>query len=99
MQTGRASIAPDHERGVEKTIVSWTWQCVAHLIVQLVGHGGFRSSGPFSTFLEVLLNQRPVGSVLKEASPPGHRSLNDLIPHNNEDIPGHSCIHACAITA
>lgn len=66
-----------------------------HLIVQLVCHRRFGSSGPFSTFSEVLLDQRPVGAVLKEAGPPSHRSLNDLISHNEKDVSGHGSIHAC----
>lgn len=65
-----------------------------HLIIQLIGHGGFRSSGPFSTFFEVLFDQGSVGSVLKEASSPGHRSLDNLISHNYKDVSGHSSIHA-----
>lgn len=66
-----------------------------HLIIQFISHGGFWSSGPFSTFSEVLLDQRSVGSVLKEAGPPRHRSLYYLITHNQEDVSGHGCIHAC----
>lgn len=66
-----------------------------HLVVQLVGHGRFGSCGPFSTFSEVFLDQRSVGPVLKEAGSPGHWSLNDLIPNNQEDVPGHGWVQAC----
>lgn len=67
----------------------------AHLIVQFISHGGFWSSRPFSTFSKVLLDQRSVGSVLKEAGPPGHRSLDDLITHHQEDVSGHGSIQTC----
>lgn len=66
-----------------------------HLIIQLIGHGGFWSSGPFSAILEVLLDQRSVGSVLEEAGPPRHGGLYDLISHNQQDVSGHGGIHAC----
>lgn len=69
-------------------------QLKPHLIIQVISHDGFWTSGPFSTFLEVLLDQRSVGSVLKEAGPPRHRSLYNLISHNQEDVSGHGSIHA-----
>lgn len=68
---------------------------VPHLIIQVISHGWLRSCGPLCTFSKVLLDQRPIGTVLKEPSPPGHGSFYNFISDNHEDVSWHGSIHSC----
>lgn len=79
---------------MSETVSGSGWHLTPHLIVQLIRHGGFWGGRPLGTLSEVLLDEGSVGPVLKEAGPPGHGSLDNLIPHHHEDVSGHGSVHA-----
>lgn len=67
----------------------------SHLVIQLVHHHGLGSRGPLGPTVEVVFDERAVGSVLKEARAPGHGSLNNLVSHHNQDVPRHRAVQTC----
>lgn len=64
-----------------------------YLVIQFIRHRGLGRGRPFGPLAEVLLNDRPVGSVFKETGPPSHGGFDDFVPDDQQNVSRHGCVH------